>query len=73
MSTSINSNLVIPAQAGIQRLYLTCIWVLSTALRWSLFIELDSGLRRMTSDLPACGLSRMASCSINDGFFEVQL
>ncbi len=35
-----------PAQAGIQRFYLTCIWVLPTALRWSLFIELDSGLRR---------------------------
>ena len=29
--------------------------------------QLDSGLRRITSDLPACGLSRMASSSINDG------
>src|SRR5450830_1107563 len=32
----------------------------------SLLKMLDSGLRRITSDLPACGLSRMASCSIND-------
>jgi hypothetical protein len=37
---------VIPAQAGIQRFYQTCFWGLSTALRWYLFIELDSGLRR---------------------------
>jgi len=28
--------------------------------------KLDSGLRRITSDLPACGLGRMASSSIND-------
>ncbi|MCR4304271.1 MAG: hypothetical protein NUV63_08645, partial [Gallionella sp.] len=27
---------------------------------------LDSGLRRITSDLTACGLSRMAGCFIND-------
>ena len=30
-------------------------------------IKLDSRLRGITSDLPACGLSRMASSSINDG------
>jgi hypothetical protein len=35
-------------------------------LRGRLFNQLDSGLRRITSDLPACGLSRMASCFIND-------
>jgi hypothetical protein len=31
-----------------------------------LLFLLDSGLCRITSDLPACGLSRMASSSIND-------
>jgi hypothetical protein len=31
---------------------------------------LDSGLRRITSDLPACGLSRMASSSFNDGILS---
>jgi hypothetical protein len=36
-------------------------------VRFAGFLSLlDSGLRRMTSDLPACGLSRMASCSVND-------
>ncbi|ADE12738.1 hypothetical protein Slit_2513 [Sideroxydans lithotrophicus ES-1] len=34
--------------------------------------HLDSGLRRITSDLPACGLSRMASSSINDVVFLME-
>ncbi len=46
MKTSNFQNPVIPAQAGIQRFYPTCLWVLSTALRWELFLGLDSGLRR---------------------------
>jgi len=36
---------VIPAQAGIQRFYSTCLWVLSL-LRKEFFYCLDSGLRR---------------------------
>ena len=39
-------NPVIPAQAGIQRFYQTCLRVLPTALRWNFHKELDSGLRR---------------------------
>ena len=35
--------------------------------------KLDSHLRGITSDLPASGLSRMASCSINDGLSEIPL
>ena len=35
-------------------------------LRGILFNNLDSHLRGITSDLLACGLSRMASGSIND-------
>ena len=45
MGASKNSNSVIPAQAGIQRFYLTCFLALSTALRWSFFTGLDSRLR----------------------------
>jgi len=36
----------------------------------SLIKTLDSRFRGITSDLPACGLSRMASSSINDGCLE---
>jgi len=36
---------VIPAQAGIQWFYLTCIWALSPTLRGDFFIGLDSRLR----------------------------
>jgi dihydrofolate synthase/folylpolyglutamate synthase len=35
--------------------------------------KLDSGLRRITSDLPACGLSRMASSSTNDELSDIPL
>ncbi len=35
--------------------------------------KLDSRLRGITSDLPACGLSRMASCSTNDEISEIPL
>jgi len=46
MNISKHSISVIPAQAGIQRFYLTCFLGLSAALLRDLFIELDSGLRR---------------------------
>jgi hypothetical protein len=46
MRTSKYSSSVIPAQAGIQRFYLTCFLGLSAALLRDLLIELDSGLRR---------------------------
>lgn len=35
--------------------------------------QLDSRLRGITSDLPACGLSRMASSFINDGGSNIEL
>ncbi|HEX5338287.1 MAG TPA: hypothetical protein VFW53_07610 [Gallionella sp.] len=56
---------VIPAQAGIQTIQKIPgnAGTKSTAL---LINPLDSGLRRITSDLPACGLSRMASSLSND-------
>ena len=40
-----NSNTVIPAKAGIQLLYLICLWVLPPALRGTFSIGLDSRLR----------------------------
>ncbi len=47
---------VIPVKTGIQQLKNTfCL------------TPLDSRLRGITSDLPACGLSRMASSFTNDG------
>ena len=39
----------------------------------SQFNKLDSRFRGITSDLPACGLSRMASSYINDDLFSVYL
>ena len=66
---------VIPAQAGIQHFENPAQRtnpLLGLATR-EISDQLDSGLRRITSDLPACGLSRMASSSINDGGSAIEL
>jgi hypothetical protein len=39
-------------------------------LAWKIFKHLDSGLRRITSHLPACWLSGLASGFINDVVFS---
>jgi len=69
------SQSVIPAQAGIQIIEQASrseTNPLCRPLRGD-NDSLDSGLRRITSDLPACGLSRMASSSINDVSVVVEL
>jgi hypothetical protein len=64
---------VIPAQAGIQSKKYSAQ---QTKYRFcpatrALFDQLDSCLRGITSDLPACWLSRMASSFINDTIFDL--
>ncbi len=45
MNTAKSSSSVIPAKAGIQRFYPTCIWGLSPMLRGRFYMGLDSRLR----------------------------
>ncbi len=63
------TNGVIPAKAGIQ--LAKSPHASGMAVGFVRYAEwmfwLDSGFRRITSDLPASGLSRVASSLINDG------